>query len=69
MKQRKLFVWHDVLTDYTSGVIFALAYTEEEARRKILASVEFASQTVERDLCAAPKVYGRSVGFAVWGGG
>lgn len=31
----KLFVWEDVLKDYTSGVMFALANTVDEARDAI----------------------------------
>ena len=31
----KLYVWHDVLTDYTSGVMFALAESPEHARETI----------------------------------
>uniref|UniRef100_A0A6M3KTW6 Uncharacterized protein n=2 Tax=viral metagenome TaxID=1070528 RepID=A0A6M3KTW6_9ZZZZ len=30
-KRLKLFVWTNVLTDYSSGVVFALAETAEEA--------------------------------------
>jgi hypothetical protein len=32
MRKLKLYVWEDVLTDYTSGVMFALAESEEEPR-------------------------------------
>jgi len=31
----KLFVWEDVLQDWTYGIAFAMAYTEEEARRLV----------------------------------
>jgi len=34
--QLKLYVWEDVLCDYSCGVMFALAYDEDEARRLIL---------------------------------
>lgn len=31
----KLYVWENVLTDYTSGIMFALATSVEEARELI----------------------------------
>lgn len=67
MRQKKLYVWHDVLSDYTSGVMFALAYSIQEARMAILK--ENSSCTLKRDLMQEPKVYRKTVGFAVWGGG
>ena len=83
MKKLKLFVWHDVLTDYTSGVMFALAPTVEEARIQIvmvqdaktreeavrrLAGEGYQNQVMQ-DLRQEPKVYDAPCGFAVWGGG
>lgn len=38
----KLFVWHGVLCDYTQGIAFAMAETEEQARK-------LASEGFERD--------------------
>lgn len=63
----KLFVWEDVLIDYTGGVMFALADSVEEARAAILKENDFS--TVREDLQQEPKVYETVVGFAVWGGG
>ena len=37
MKKLKLYVWYGVLTDYTDGIMFALARTPEEARDLFLA--------------------------------
>lgn len=34
-KKLKLYVWEGVLTDYTDGVMFALAHNVEEAREVI----------------------------------
>ena len=48
----KLYVWEDVLWDYTKGVMFALAETVEEARTLILASADYAD--VKRDLEQEP---------------
>ena len=36
MSNLKLFVWTDVLSDFTEGIAFALANTEEEARTLII---------------------------------
>ena len=32
----KLYVWEDVLTDWTSGIMFAIADSVEEARELLL---------------------------------
>ena len=61
----KLYVWEDVLSDYTSGVMFALAEDKEHAKKMILEEYndidngEFAGEPLE---ITDPK------GFAVWGG-
>lgn len=36
----KLYVWHGVLRDYTSGIIFAMATSVSAARRKAIAQGE-----------------------------
>lgn len=66
-KKLKLYVWENVLTDYTSGIMFALASSPEEARKKILGG-QF-SAIMKADLMAEPQVFTKPVGFAVWGGG
>jgi hypothetical protein len=60
----KLYVWEDVLTDYTSGVMFALAESVEEARAMLSQQ-----HVIERDLKSEPKVITEPAAFAVWGGG
>lgn len=63
----KLFVWQNVLTDYSSGIMFALAPDVETARRVIIEKVgDF--ETVEEDLRADPLIITESEGFGVWGG-
>jgi len=79
----KLFVWQDVLTDYTSGIMFALANSVEEAREVICpgwaeqqrrreAGDESYLSIVQFDLGGAPDVYdaetSAAVGFTIWGG-
>lgn len=66
-KKLRLYVWTDVLTDYTSGIMFALASSIDEARALIQATHP-GSETVETDLRAAPDIYEEPAGFAVWGG-
>lgn len=62
----KLYVWEDVNRDYTCGVMFALAHSEEEARELIAKS----GQTfVDEDLEKTPKVFDSPVGFSFFGGG
>jgi hypothetical protein len=62
----KLFVWHEALTDYTPGVMFALASSVDEARRMLLSECSYLP---DYDLEKEPAVYETPVGFAVWGGG
>ena len=65
----KLYVWENVLCDYTCGVMFSLARSEEEARELIQAAVGYDSDYVKQDLQQTPQVYDDLVGFAVYGGG
>ena len=68
MDKLKLFVWEGVLTDYTDGVMFALAETKEEA--KDIINKRYVFWCVENDLNEyEPDVYDSKVGFAVFGGG
>jgi hypothetical protein len=69
----KLFVWEDVLSDYTDGIMFALASSADEAKVII---VEKAKNTgyeggylkeIEGYLEFEPKAYEDAVGFFVFG--
>ncbi len=62
----KLYVWEDVLTDYTSGVMFALATSADEARSLILKTCNCVPSN---DLAQEPTCIETPQGFAVWGGG
>lgn len=64
----KLFVWEDVLCDYSSGIMFALAHDVDEAR-KVIIEKNRSSSSVKIDLVADPVVITSPEGFAVWGGG
>jgi len=66
MENLKLYIWEDVLTDYTPGVMFALAPDVETARKMLL---EDTSYIPDEDLSQEPKVYTSPVAVVVWGGG
>lgn len=75
-KKLKLYVWEGVLTDYTSGVAFALAASVDEARDVIMQSEGEPSYKEAKyhgalwnDISSEPQVFEVSKGFAVWGGG
>lgn len=66
----KLFVWKDVLCDWTCGVVFALAKSEEQARQLILEDGEDWEQNVlKSSISGSPEVYDSPKGFHIWGGG
>ncbi len=67
-KPLRLYVWEGVLTDYTDGVMFALATSPESARKAILKQAGD-YDTVRKDLLSEPVVVKKTQGFAVWGGG
>lgn len=62
----KLWVWEEVLTDYSDGAMWALASSAEEAREVVLKAYPHVRQG---DLAKEPKAYDEPVGFAIWGGG
>ena len=63
----KLFLWEDVLCDYTSGIMGAVAETKEDAIKALLKECpyidqrEFDSPHTEHELTEAK-------GFYCWGG-
>lgn len=61
-----LYVWEDVLIDWSDGIMFALASSEEEARKLIL---EKCGQVPAHDLNKKPRCVEKSEGFVLWGGG
>ena len=67
-KKMKLFVWTGVLTDYTSGMMVAIAPTVEAAREALLAGCPYIP---EEDLNSDHTEYdlSSSRGFSCWGGG
>jgi hypothetical protein len=68
----KLFVWKNVLSDYTDGIMFAYAGNLEEAKGLILSN--FGKDWEKRNLQwvfenKKPEIYETPYGFALWGGG
>ncbi len=67
MKRLKLFVWEDVLKDYTAGLAFALAHTLEEAHAEIKKFNGFVPDDI---LTTPPQIYPlKPRAFLVYGGG
>lgn len=64
----KIFLWENVLTDYTSGKMIAIAPTLEEARAALVKECDYIP---EGDLLQQPKEIELSepVAFVCWGGG
>jgi hypothetical protein len=63
----KLYVWTNVLADWSSGMIVALAHSKEEALELVKSecgSLEFNEASVTE-----PKVYTQPHAECVWGGG
>lgn len=67
-KGLKLFVWKDVLKDYTSGIAFAIAETEQEARELLLKQDEALSRDSVFNI-SKPEVYETEMAITLWGGG
>lgn len=72
----KLFVWEGVLTDYTSGIVFALAYNKEHARA--LVAEKYSSgyqdktrrrQEILKEISSAPEEVETPEAFYLHGGG
>jgi len=65
----KLFVWKDVLMDWSKGVAFALAENLEEAKKLLRKELPFSVDDFEREFTKEPEVYESPMAFALWGGG
>lgn len=66
--EMKLFVWEDVLSDYSSGMMFAIAPSVEEARKQLLSICHYIP---EDDLNKQPMELevSQPSQFIIWGGG
>jgi hypothetical protein len=71
MEKLRMFVWREVLRDYTDGIAVALAHDEEEARAVLLRDADdIDREALESDIeKPADEVYSAPRGVYVWGGG
>lgn len=67
-KKLKLFVWNDVLSDWTPGIAFALAESEQEAREMLLKDKGCLASDASFN-GVKPKVYEDKMCETLWGGG
>ena len=66
MSQRlKLYVWEDVLRDWTAGMVVVLAPSEKEAWRVLKKEYELEYHQI---LGIEPKEVDHPAAFVVWGG-
>jgi len=65
-EELKLYVWEDVLCDYTSGMVCILAYDLEQAKELLLEKYE---GYYAEDFGKPHRVITKSEAFAVYGGG
>ena len=70
----KLYVWEEVLCDWTDGIIFALANNVDEARELVMDKYvdqddNWEENTLRFSMQDEPKVYDSPAGFRLWGGG
>lgn len=71
MKPLKLYVWEDVLEDWSAGVMFALAQDADHAREliRLRAGNGIGPHShLHVDLAREPRVIEQPEGFVVWGG-
>lgn len=64
-----LYVWEEVFCEWTHGVAFALANTPDEAREKVVASVNESLRDIARlEVSKEPTVWPLGKGYHLWGG-
>lgn len=70
--QLKLFIWTDVLRDFTPGIGFALASNVDEARHlildKFMSDRGYQDPRLIRDLESEPVIISQPKGFYRFGG-
>lgn len=69
----KLYIWHGVLEDYTGGVAFAMAETEDAARLlicdRVVAEGLYSLKYIASDLTDAPDEVHDAAAAGYCGGG
>ena len=71
MAEIRMYIWRDVLVDYTSGIAVAMAHSVDEARAMILKQAEpWEVDMLGEDIAKEPdEIYEDPTGVHVWGGG
>ena len=69
MEEYKLYIWRNVLCDWTCGIAFAVAKTAEEARAVIVTETHGSYEELENLDLAAAEVHDFPYGSHVYGGG
>ena len=75
MSNLKLFIWHDVLQDHTSGVMFAMAENVEQAKELIIEKIleekgaGWVLDDAKKELKLTPEEVTLPKGFYLYGGG
>jgi len=75
MTPLKLYVWENVLEDWTSGIMFALAPDVRTARNILIEKwggrtmVDYKHSDFYRDVMRKPRVVKDPEGFYLYGGG
>jgi hypothetical protein len=64
-KKLKLYVWEDVLRDYSAGIAFAYAENSIDARKLVIEKLGYNHE----DLCSEPREISAKEGFVKYGGG
>jgi len=65
--QLNLYVWEDVLENYTFGVIFAFAHSVEEARSLIATKESWNQKCYEEEMAKPPQVITQPYLRCEWG--
>lgn len=63
MNKLKMYVWEDVLRDYTWWMMVALAHSKEEAREML---IKKCNHIRPEDLYKEPKIIDSPEAFLVW---
>lgn len=74
MSEFKLYVWEEVLTDWTNGLVCVLARNEQEAWKKLKEKDSTAHWVLmgkdsEYGCKTKPREVSKPEAFVVWGGG
>ena len=73
IKTMKLYLWENVLCNYTCGVIFSIAESLEDARRVAREAHKntYFTSSIESDKLEPTKILDldKEFGFCLWGGG